>query len=881
MEEEYEYTGTFPLDDPVALKNPSAESRLLNLDGNTEVLDTCETVQDSGDLMEDYGEKDVVLDSDDERGEQNEDIIMLNGDGGCVIRRSSSRDATGLAKKQNVPDGTHFAQVNPNMAREHSTEKSIDEKGLLLDNPKAIERVVNYGWEHAKLSYIESPESAESQGKALEFVDHYLVVNDLGSSADIKTRKTERIKSPPSLRSKGSQSLARRVNLGCQASKSTTFDLPEKPFMQGESTSLRSTNKLVYAIEGNNSRNLSINQESDDVYSQMKKVSSNEILAGNILSSNKSDTNSAYITESDNVGSNSGVGVAYDFIKELDKQFDAGSFRQTPGKGEHVSFPPDTMDVGLDTQMAAEAMEALVNEASPMFNTSFAHQDLDSRFTDPSSTVNKKTKPVHFVNSKEAFIGWSNKEKRSKCVKISSTVDMNKNICCSKDLCSSVSNGHHPHGRMLETDDVIKSHSPSKRKRIIGFHDDVCKMAVADGRLSKLKSRIHPKGRRFHPHALQRSNKSIKKSSCDAVVEKNAEKCPVVDEKSYDRVAKLLVYTRRRQFLAERKHSGNYINLTVDSSSPSVNDNECSGRQVEIPIDTVESSKEFSKLDDERLSPFLVTSGVTKLGALLDGNFETSQRCIGNSDKIKQPCDLLASSPLTKELARLGYTDSLPDFLPKDLRRRRVKDNFCILFSQNLDTKVLKQQQKIAARIGISIATCCAEATHFVTNNFVRTRNMLEAIARGKPVVTHSWLENCEQAGYVVDEMRYILRDDRKEKEIGFSMPVSLNRARRQPLLKGCRVFVTPNVKPNADMIICLIEAVHGEAIKDTENTLTRDKSIPDDLLFISSEEDHTMCVPFLKKGASIYNSELLLNGIVTQKLEYDRHQLFKEFEGK
>lgn len=71
-----------------------------------------------------------------------------------------------------------------------------------------------------------------------------------------------------------------------------------------------------------------------------------------------------------------------------------------------------------------------------------------------------------------------------------------------------------------------------------------------------------------------------------------------------------------------------------------------------------------------------------------------------------------------------------------------------------------------------------------MTDDFVRTRNMLEAIARGKHVVTHSWLENCEQAGYVIDEMRYILRDDRKEKEIGFSMPVSLTSARQRPLLK-------------------------------------------------------------------------------------------------
>lgn len=61
---------------------------------------------------------------------------------------------------------------------------------------------------------------------------------------------------------------------------------------------------------------------------------------------------------------------------------------------------------------------------------------------------------------------------------------------------------------------------------------------------------------------------------------------------------------------------------------------------------------------------------------------------------------------------------------------------------------------------------------------------MLEAIAAGKPVVTHLWLESCAQASCFVDEKRYILRDAKKEKEIGFSMPVSLARARQNPLLK-------------------------------------------------------------------------------------------------
>lgn len=61
---------------------------------------------------------------------------------------------------------------------------------------------------------------------------------------------------------------------------------------------------------------------------------------------------------------------------------------------------------------------------------------------------------------------------------------------------------------------------------------------------------------------------------------------------------------------------------------------------------------------------------------------------------------------------------------------------------------------------------------------------MLEAIALGKPVVTHLWLKGCEQVGYTIDEKNYILRDEKKEKEIGFNMHVSLTRATQLPLLK-------------------------------------------------------------------------------------------------
>lgn len=178
----------------------------------------------------------------------------------------------------------------------------------------------------------------------------------------------------------------------------------------------------------------------------------------------------------------------------------------------------------------------------------------------------------------------------------------------------------------------------------------------------------------------------------------------------------------------------------------------------------------------------------------------------------------LPKSFLLKELIKLGVPESISGFTWKDLRRRKDLAHVRVLFSQHLDDNVIKQQKKvsffflsplffhpkqdrllynlclvtiisfgfqqISARLGISTATCPMDATHFIADRFVRTRNMLESIALGKPVVTHLWLESCGQARCLIDEKNYILRDAKKEKEIGFSMAVSVARASQHPLLE-------------------------------------------------------------------------------------------------
>ncbi|CAK9175888.1 unnamed protein product [Ilex paraguariensis] len=346
-----------------------------------------------------------------------------------------------------------------------------------------------------------------------------------------------------------------------------------------------------------------------------------------------------------------------------------------------------------------------------------------------------------------------------------------------------------------------------------------------------------------------------------------------------DRKAPLLVYTRWFRTSSENKRVGNSLRPNIESSSPDAiihNPAVLTEERRTADMDKAKASWQSGKLDNVA-SAVLVDDANQNIKI---ANWKAKEPPI-NKDGVnfKRPHNKNVSrSPLMKELFRLGIFKSLPDFVSKDLRERRNMAKVRVLFSQNLDDDILKQQKKIVARLGISIASCCSDATHFIADRFVRTKNMLETIALGKPVVTHLWLESCGQANCFMDEKNYILRDAKKEKELGFSMPISLARAGKRPLLKGQRVFVTPTVQPDKELIESLVKAVHGQAVERIQRAAIKNEIIPADLLLLSCEQDYEMCLPFLEKGAKVYSTELLLRGIIIQKLEYKRHQLFTNY---
>ncbi|KAE8723386.1 putative DNAJ heat shock N-terminal domain-containing protein [Hibiscus syriacus] len=137
-------------------------------------------------------------------------------------------------------------------------------------------------------------------------------------------------------------------------------------------------------------------------------------------------------------------------------------------------------------------------------------------------------------------------------------------------------------------------------------------------------------------------------------------------------------------------------------------------------------------------------------------------------------------------------------------------------------------------------------------------------------------VKNVEMAETMVSNCR---KGRKRIKEAGFlqesrsgSTDVELSEVSKAKVevMQGRRVLITPNTKPGKETILRLVTTVHGQAVERIGRSAMKDDKFPDDLLVLSCEEDYEISVRFLEIGAEIFSSELLLNGIVTQKLDYE-----------
>lgn len=588
------------------------------------------------------------------------------------------------------------------------------------------------------VSHIDSQEPGEpSDVNALNFVDRFLSINDQYFCEKFENGRADRTKSPPSFTTKGAQTLAIQINLATKAREPGVFDWDEK---------------------------------------------------------RTSETN---------------------FDELPDGEFDVGSPGKPSEKDESEANAQDIFEFGFDTQMAAEAMEALIYAPPPNSREKCTHQ-APKKIHNSSETASKDKESKNCSNTKMA--GSVSKVKRKRTEKIMSSASrvngnvpcpfqkhtenftgynspssINKSVICRDPLAEKSSNCRNlltmkknfsgrnsmviiqkKHDRNSERDNLKgagdipsstnfiglsqhgeemlskKFRKPShitkrtqcqpsetssekskvplnsfKRRMTTNFEFDVpkkrrkkrlgiavCKTieskslkSVSDGSAEvtnsetiqqprstsdlfgtidplKLDPWCYPKQKRTHKGVGRQSNGCSNSSFLLTLADdENKNKCTLENRKSSRSIGGPLLHGRTElESFPEKNLSGVCVYESAITSE----------QMVPKGLNRAKSSEPSRKSDIMGPISSADCSENIILGAI-QADIRAS-RTGKNADKI--PGKKMISKPsLMRELTRLGYKKSLPNFLPRDLRRRR--SNISVLFSQHLNSNIHNQQKKV------------------------------------------------------------------------------------------------------------------------------------------------------------------------------------------
>ncbi|XP_053682968.1 mediator of DNA damage checkpoint protein 1-like isoform X2 [Sabethes cyaneus] len=122
--------------------------------------------------------------------------------------------------------------------------------------------------------------------------------------------------------------------------------------------------------------------------------------------------------------------------------------------------------------------------------------------------------------------------------------------------------------------------------------------------------------------------------------------------------------------------------------------------------------------------------------------------------------------------------------------------------------------KRMITRAGGFIVDMPELASMLVSDRVYRTYKFLCAIARGIPIVDHSYLEQVEKKRDFVDPWAYILQDHEMERRFKFNLKKSLSLARDAKIFEGYSVIVTASTKPPPEELQLIVTSAGGRVIK-------------------------------------------------------------------
>lgn len=190
------------------------------------------------------------------------------------------------------------------------------------------------------------------------------------------------------------------------------------------------------------------------------------------------------------------------------------------------------------------------------------------------------------------------------------------------------------------------------------------------------------------------------------------------------------------------------------------------------------------------------------------------------------------------------------------------------------------RQKRLLLELGcVLVADWCEHVTHLLADTYRRTTKMMCAICKGAYVLTPHFIKACREAGRLVGEASYVLRDEVCEAAFarkrgiaeGYSLAQALAKSRQQgPLLKDMSVYCFASVTDKRELPQ-VVAAAGGTWL----SRLPAAPHDPSQLLLLaeragqSSDREQQR-----RKALEVYDVELIREAACTQELRRSAYRL-------
>ena len=159
--------------------------------------------------------------------------------------------------------------------------------------------------------------------------------------------------------------------------------------------------------------------------------------------------------------------------------------------------------------------------------------------------------------------------------------------------------------------------------------------------------------------------------------------------------------------------------------------------------------------------------------------------------------------------------------------------------------------------LGIIITLDPSRATHLAAPHILRTRKFVMAMAYAPTIISTNYIDSCLEQDRLLDADKFLLQDKTNEKKLGFSLPLSRERAKenRNELLRDRAVYCLENIHGGFESFRPIVEANGGKCMiwRNRKGTMVPSRRAESD----PETDDETANDVYLLSGPGKENEKL------------------------